>query len=116
VTEDLPPWKTTASLTYHSSANTTTSTITQSSPPTMSFRTEKRRKWRLAENGHPERRWIKKMEEKEGWAIQERGKEEGSGGEEGSGLEDSQANLKQLYYAISKFDYFFATEILLTSI
>jgi hypothetical protein len=99
VREDLPPRKTTASLTHHSSANTTTSattamTTTQSSPTADSFRTEKKRKWRLAENGHTERRWIKKMEKKEGWVKQERGEEEGSGGEEGSGLEELQANLK----------------------
>ncbi len=101
--KDLPPWKTTASLTYHPSANTTTSaratkTATQSSLPTTdSFRTEKRRKWRLAENGHTERRWIKQLEEKKPW-----GKEEGSGGEEGSGLEEPQANLKQMFYALGQ--------------
>ncbi len=107
--EDLPPWKTTASLTYHPSANTTTSatatmTATQSSPPAISFRTEKRRKWRLAENGHTERRWIKQFEEKKRWVKQEWGKEEGSGGEEGSGLEELQANLN------SCIDYFFSTK------
>jgi hypothetical protein len=117
VREDLPPWKTAASLTYHSSANTTTSTTatmtaTQSSLRTDSFRTEKRRKWRLAENGLTERRWIKQMEEKKRWIKQEWGKEEGSGGEEGSGLEEPQEYLKQLYYAIGLF--FRYTEILLT--
>jgi hypothetical protein len=100
VREDLPPLKTTASLTYHSSANTTTSTTTaMTATPTDSFRTEKRRKWRIAENGHTARRWIKQLEEKKPW-----GKEEGSGGEEASGLEELQANLKcKLYYAIGLY-------------
>jgi hypothetical protein len=68
-------------------------TATQSSLPTTdNFRTEKKRKWRISENGHTVRRWIKQLEEKKPW-----GKEEGSGGDEGSGLEEPQANLKQLY-------------------
>jgi hypothetical protein len=57
----------------------------------------------MTENEHSERRWIKQMEEKEGWIKQEWGKEEGSGGDEGSGLEEPQANLKQLYCAIGLF-------------
>jgi hypothetical protein len=78
-------------------------TATQSSPPTTdSFQTEKRRKWRLAENGHTERRWIKQLEEKKLW-----GEEEGSGGEEGSGLEEPQANLKQLYGLFFSLHNFF---------